>query len=74
MNNKTVLVKVINKNGNKLPVKFPFTDWVRLNVLNDVTTVNGMMKEMKQIKEHVLVDIHKHKINFKDVDIKICWD
>jgi len=67
----TINVKVVSKNSKLLPLNFPWTNGVDFYTKYDIKTVDGMMKEMQEIKASVHADVQRYGITLKNVDILI---
>lgn len=67
----TINVKVVSKNSKVLPFNFPWINGVDLRTMHDIKTLDGMMKEMQEIKASVHADVQRYGITLKNVEIII---
>lgn len=67
----TALVKVVSTSTCKVPLDFPYANWVRLNLHGDLEDLETIKLELEAVKAEVNRDISRFKMNLHDYRIAI---
>lgn len=66
-----MVVEVVSTGDRKVPLDFPWINGVHVQVLGDVTNLDNLIVELREIRKMVLRDINKFSLNLKEFSIKI---